>query len=435
MREADILWDVVEEHLDEAAFLWTQWERALVAPNCTLKDVIRGPEERLLAHIDGLLVAGEAAVERLLIPALEGDEPEKVFAAALALLDGPTPDAVARVLARLDGTEPEVAAVIARVLGLAHREGIEDALVAATRSGEPPTIAASISALAVRRVPVPDIGSFLASRDPAILAPALAAARVGGQQHLGLIERAFASTVTAVWDAALETGLVLGMRSAWLRCRQIVDDKRADAAFPLLVLTMSGEDEDLQRILAALDVGTLRPAAIVALGYTGRVTAVDTCLPYLADEKVAKLAGEAVSAITGLEIDGEFRKREAEPEEPPALEENDPDADLVLGPEAMLPLPQPGAVQRWWKEARARFDPAVRYLGGKPWSPEVLVSAFTGGFMRRRRVVGLELAVRSRGEYDVETRKWAREQLSVMAGRTVVGWGEFEAPFETLLRT
>ncbi len=131
-RDGDILWDVAEQHLREAAFLWTQWERALVAPSGTLDDVIRGPEERLLAHADGLVLAGEPAVERLLVPALEGYDADNVFAAALALLDGPTKDAFARVMARVEA-EPEVAVAVERALALAHRPGIHRELLDATR--------------------------------------------------------------------------------------------------------------------------------------------------------------------------------------------------------------------------------------------------------------------------------------------------------------
>jgi uncharacterized protein (TIGR02270 family) len=412
MNDSDVLWDVIEVHLDEAAYVWTKWERALVAPNCTLKDVIRGPEERLLAHIDGLVVAGEPAVERLLVPALEGEEPEKVFAAALALLDGPVPDAVKRVFARLEGATPEIAAVITRALELAHRSEMVKELVQATRSEDGAKVAAALSALsalAVRRVVVPGLAVFLESSDPAIRAPALKAARVGGQENWGRIEAAFAAEVTAVRDAALETGLVLGMPSAWTVCRRIVDQKRLDAAFPLLALATSGEDGDLKRILAVLEVEGLRPAVVEALGYTGRVAAVDACIPLLADGKLAKLAGEAVSAITGLEIDGEYLKKPAaEQEEPRPLEEEDLDADIVPGPEELLPEPEAAAVEKWWKEARARFGPKVRYIGGKSWSDEALAAAFAQSSMRRRRVLGIEVAIRSQGEQDVETRGWAK---------------------------
>src|SRR6185369_14237639 len=49
-------WDILEEHLAEAAFLWEQWELALDAANYSLDEVAAGPEERLRAHLDALVL-------------------------------------------------------------------------------------------------------------------------------------------------------------------------------------------------------------------------------------------------------------------------------------------------------------------------------------------------------------------------------------------
>ena len=35
-------WDIVEEHLDEAEFLWAMWEHSLLSPKYTLDTVARG---------------------------------------------------------------------------------------------------------------------------------------------------------------------------------------------------------------------------------------------------------------------------------------------------------------------------------------------------------------------------------------------------------
>jgi len=45
-----------------------------------------------------------------------------------------------------------------------------------------------------------------------------------------------------------------------------------------------------------------RPDALFALGFTGLRDAVEACVPYLDDAEppIAKLAGEAVAAITGV---------------------------------------------------------------------------------------------------------------------------------------
>src|SRR3989304_2405147 len=54
----DLRLEIVEEHLDEAAFLYRQWESALRSPTESLEGVARGPEEVLLAHLDARAAAG-----------------------------------------------------------------------------------------------------------------------------------------------------------------------------------------------------------------------------------------------------------------------------------------------------------------------------------------------------------------------------------------
>jgi HEAT repeat protein len=75
---------VFAKHFEEFQFLWEQRRAALRSPDCTVRDVTR-LDERLAAHLDGLLLGGEAA-----IPLLEGgladDDPSAVFAAAYVLL-------------------------------------------------------------------------------------------------------------------------------------------------------------------------------------------------------------------------------------------------------------------------------------------------------------------------------------------------------------
>jgi uncharacterized protein (TIGR02270 family) len=80
-----VMMDICEEHLDEASYLWTQWERALVAPDYDLSDTAE-LEERLLAHLEGLIEGGNPVAEALLRPALEAEEVTRVTSAAFALL-------------------------------------------------------------------------------------------------------------------------------------------------------------------------------------------------------------------------------------------------------------------------------------------------------------------------------------------------------------
>ena len=54
-----VIHDVVAQHAEEAAFLWTTRERAVGVPHYSLKS-LAALDERVDAHLDGLRIAGEA---------------------------------------------------------------------------------------------------------------------------------------------------------------------------------------------------------------------------------------------------------------------------------------------------------------------------------------------------------------------------------------
>ena len=124
LREGTIRWDVVEEHLDEAGFLFGQWELALRSPSYTLSEIAEGPEARVLAHLDGLAVVGPRAVSDLLIPGLSADVPGVPFAAAFALLEGGRPADFEAVLAALGRSKPPLRAELRRALAVVPRPDV-----------------------------------------------------------------------------------------------------------------------------------------------------------------------------------------------------------------------------------------------------------------------------------------------------------------------
>src|SRR6516225_874543 len=98
-RRRPFLMDVYEENLDEAAFLWRAWEAARVSATQTPADVAAGPEERLRAHLDELVLGGKEVAVNLLVPALGGDEIDRVAPATWALLEAEDADHLEDVLA------------------------------------------------------------------------------------------------------------------------------------------------------------------------------------------------------------------------------------------------------------------------------------------------------------------------------------------------
>ena len=144
---------------------------------------------------------------------------------------------------------------------------------------------------------------------------------------------------------------------------------------------------------------------------------LEVCLVAMQEPKSARVAGEAFSAITGLKIEGEYCRVEDRKKrrEPTPFEEEELDANLVPGPEAELPVPDPAAIKEWWRANKSRFRMEVRYLDGVPLDAAGLLGGLQLASMRRRPGLVLELAIRTHGKCRVETRQWARVQLAQQA--------------------
>lgn len=409
-------WDIQEEHLDEAAFFWGQWERSLSAPDEVLPDVAAS-EERLLARLDALVLGGPRVAERLLVPALASDEPERLSSAAFALLFDPSSrrgsDAV---LNALGDAAPGARAAILRALELLPTASLPTWVESLLAQPEPSLQALALDVLGAHGLsPGLELTGFLTEGEPRVSAAALrAAVRLRARLERKVLQRFWSSSQSSVRDAAIIAGLIQGQREAWMSCRQVVEARGPDLELPLLLLALGGDAGELAPLRGLLDVTALRPHVLWALGFSGRVSAAEACLAYLGDEAVGHLAAEAFCSITGLELSGRFMAGAPFPEDEEAGSEapSTPGSHPVPGPG--LPLPDARAVQAWWGESRTRFNPETRYLRGRPWSPAVLLQGLWTEPMRRRHSLALEVALRSQGAFQARTRRFARHQLLVL---------------------
>ncbi|QRK07176.1 TIGR02270 family protein [Archangium violaceum] len=409
--------DVYEEHLSEAGFLWTRWERCLASPTVDLT-AAEAQEERLLAHMDGLAFGGPEVAERLLILTLELEAPAEVASAAFALLASGQ-DGAKHVLERLEVGEGPALAGIQRALEL------DDSLAAAAllpllSSSSVDAQAVVLEALVFRRaVPPSTLARFLSHADPRLQATALLGLEGHPEESVRkALHAALDAPQVHVRNAALVSGLIAGLRRAWDKCEKWAAEPSAVGAQARVLLALGGSEQDVTRLVKLLDVPELRSSTLWALSFSGQLAAAEACLAWMEEDRgTAALAAEAFSAITGLPLEGAYvgPSREDEAEEPIPLEEEDLDADLVPGPEDALATPAPDAVAAWWKEARARFDPGTRYLRGIPFSAQSLLGALHQEPMRRRGVLALELAIRSRGQFRLEARAFTRRQASELA--------------------
>lgn len=335
-RVEQILWDVAWEHLYEAEFLWENWERALNAANLTPIEVAKRAEERLLAHIDALVLGGEPVRNRILIPTLDDDRRGAVCAAALALLLSGQSKVVQEHIASADDIELPA---ICRAIGVCPdpstaqwlKVQIEGGKVAEQRLA-PMTDALCSQAITL----VPEVvRQCFDSEDPSLQrAAAKAAVFVETPQTvIKHLEAAFTSESAEVRDAALISGALLQLESSYEASREAISEGIFSPAASLLLATRSAEHANLFKA-AQTPSSETRLAALWALAYVGTVTAANICIEASSSEEFLSVALNSFYEITGCSLDNRG-----------TVDRSD-------------------AVE-WWQEHGRRFEESEMYCRGK----------------------------------------------------------------------
>ncbi|MFP2924794.1 TIGR02270 family protein [Pyxidicoccus sp. 3LG] len=419
-----------EEHLNEAAFLLGQWERALFSPGLTLAELAAGPEERLLAHLDALVLGGGSVAEHLLRPGLEQSDVDILAVSALALLSSGERTHEQRVLDALVNGTVKTLPSLRRALELRVSPRCIPLLLELLTSSRAEVQATALEVLGSWGVePGPTLNTLLTHASPEVRIAALKAARSTSEPvDSRAIREALDSRHAPLRDEALVTALILGMDFVLPGCRRLATDNPSESGAAMLLLGLGGDDSDLNWLLELSEHPRAGTHAIWAQGFSGRVDAAERCLALLSHETLGKWAAEAFCSITGLRLEGHYLQappREAidEEEEPPR-------------PEDALPRAVPSAVQQWWKEHRDRFQPGVRYLMGRPLTPAWLAEAYELAPMRRCHILALELALRSRGGLVLPTRAFTdRHRADFRAAKELVARMNLSRPFKELVAT
>lgn len=400
-----ISWEMLASHLDEAGFLWRQWRRALVAPDHVLDDVA-GVEARLLAHVDALVLAGNRAATRLLVPALaEADELGRVECAALGLLlqEEAREAAVRSVLEVLQAGEEGSCAGIQAALLCAGGRGLESWLRPLVDASPPPGgLATLLEILGAWRVdPGAALEASLTHEAAQVRAAAFRCLRSWpARLSESTLELGLRSSSAEVSGAALEAGLLAGSRLAWWECRRQVREGGPHRQMALRALAVAGGPDAQKLLLEGLGDAVRGTESLRVVGLVGTVEIARACLEAMREPSRAPLAAESFSLVTGMEV----------PVVAPGVEPGDEEEGVEYAPEADLPLPDVPRVEAWWAEHASRFKPTVRYVRGLPLGQASLLDALREGSMYRRRSLWWAVALRTRGALGLGAGAWARTQ-------------------------
>ena len=161
--------ELVEHHYEELQFLWGQREFALRSPLYTLPKFL-DLEQRIEAHVQGLLVAGADLIQ-IVEQGLTSDDPSTSFAAAYALLRLENETATLAVIQAFSGAHGKQMLGLRQALSLARMEQILPSLPFLFFSSAAPTVVAAADVLAWHgALPPPGltIDTLLQDEDPSV---------------------------------------------------------------------------------------------------------------------------------------------------------------------------------------------------------------------------------------------------------------------------
>jgi uncharacterized protein (TIGR02270 family) len=153
----------------------------------------------------------------------------------------------------------------------------------------------------------------------------------------------------------------------------------------------------------AQDPANLR-AVITATGVLGDPHAVNWLISKMTDPLQARLAGEAFTLITGIDLDKHKLSAPTPADQTPVPNDNPDDPHVGLDEDENLPWPQVDPITALWRHHGQHFLVGRRYFLGKAITPEWLKGRLQDSSQRHRHAAALELALIDPGSRLLNTR-------------------------------
>ena len=409
----DVIPEIVEQHAEEAAFLWLLRQKTVHDPHYLLADLAH-LDDRVEAHLDGLRIAGDFGWE-ICKEALGQEQAGEVFAAAVLGFESGHEARIREVLEAGSASLELFRGVVSALGWLPYRQAeslIRQLLVAESADLR----RLGIAACAVQRQdPGQPLIDAILSNDLLIKARALrTVGQLGRVDLLPLFQSSMEAAddrcrFSAAWSAAL-----LGDMNAiaTLKIIAVLNVPYRENAMNIALRRMDLHSAQGWQGELAQNPDSLR-LAVIGAGVIGDPSQIPWLIEYMHVPEVARVAGEAFTMITAVDLAYE----DLEGGWPEGFEtgptENPEDENVEMDPDENLPWPDPELVQRWWEQHRRQFQMGTRYLLGQPIGLEWLQRVLTTGLQRQRAAAALELAIRQPGRplFEVRAPGFRQQQI------------------------
>lgn len=429
--------EVVQQHAEESALLRQIRSVLLRAPHVQLHR-LRRLDERLAAHLDGVAVAGPLGLA-LLEAGLESPTPGVVFALTVCALQGRNAALLQR-LVTLAATLPEAERGLLSALGWVSPEDLQGTVRALLGSKVPEHRAWALAACAMHRVdPGASLVQAIEDVDARVRARAWRVAGQVGRRDLADAARQAVARPTQPgalpsWDhpadqQAAAWALVLwghgqheGVRQALMQAAPQPEPSAPPlphlpplAAHRLAILTAPADwgREQIRLLGAQADAAMpVKRRMMQAVAWLGDVQAVPWLIQHMSDDRWARLAGEALSTITGADLAALGLERKPPKSVQPGPTDRPQDWDVALDEDDSLPWPDAQQVQAWWQLASTRFVAGQRYVGGQTAQRDHLIHLLKTAGQRQRILAAEHLALLNpaAGVFPVAAPAWRQQR-------------------------
>ena len=360
--------DIVIEHYEEVEFIWGQRQSALDDPAYSMRELV-DLQERIEAHVQGLLVGGERVIP-FVVEGLSADDPSLAFAAGYPLLRLNQPDPARLVLdafdrargGRLDGLRQAlchgpVSSTLRRVR-------------TAARSAEPLVASAALEVLAFQSpsdCQADLLVHFLRHETPEM--------RRGGWRVAELLKN---PVVPHLYQKALEDDDPRVRREAhwaaawaqqtWIldRCRTLAKSPNPESLDALRILAILGGPDDLSTICDPCWSEQIGASWFKILGSFGHPEAIADLIQGMENPnpRLAVAAGAAFTKITGCDVVSQTRVQL-----PPEDGHQPDEFEKEFLDEAFLP--DPSKARDLWKKVKGMYPEGLRFYRGKALGHEL----------------------------------------------------------------
>jgi uncharacterized protein (TIGR02270 family) len=152
---------------------------------------------------------------------------------------------------------------------------------------------------------------------------------------------------------------------------------------------------------------------IAGSGIVGDTVYVPWLIQQMADDKVARAAGEAFSLITGADIALLDLERMDVGDLKSGPTDNPDEVTVDEDPDEGLPWPEPILVKAWWAKREHEFRSGTRYFVGLPVTRDHCVFVLREGTQRQRQLAAQHLCLLSPGTplFNTSAPAWRQQRL------------------------